>query len=103
MLITNALTLIYKYIIVVFNLTVKLVFEYPISNTEYPMMKEKKFDFLHKLKIALKELRETDVWLKIIVKAELIKPAAKLNALLKETNELISILFKSIDIAKKGN
>ena len=75
----------------------------PPPNYGEPQSAESKSDFIHKLKIALKELRETDVWLKIIVKAELIKPPAKLTPLLKETNELISILFKSIDTAKKGN
>ncbi len=56
---------------------------------------------MHKLKISLKELRETEVWLKIIVRAELIKPATKLESILQETNELISIFFTSIDTAKK--
>jgi len=56
---------------------------------------------VNKLKIALKELRETEVWLKIIVKAKLIQPSTKLFPLLRKTDELISILFKSIDTAKK--
>jgi len=46
-------------------------------------------------------LRETEVWLKIIVKAKLIQPSTKLFPLLRKTDELISILFKSIDTAKK--
>ncbi len=53
------------------------------------------------MKVALKELRETEVWLKIIVLAKLIQPLTKLSPLLKESDELISILFKSIDTAKK--
>jgi len=56
---------------------------------------------VNKLKVALKELRETEVWLKIIVQAKLIQPSTKLSPLLQETDELISILFKSIDTAKK--
>jgi len=75
----------------------------PAPNYGEAQSAESKPDFIHKLKIAHKELRETDVWLKIIVKAELIKPTAKLTPLLKETNELISILFKSVDTAKKDN
>ena len=63
---------------------------------------ESKADFIHKLKIALKELRETEVWLKIIVRAKLTDPSEKMNALLKETDELISIVFKSIGTAKKN-
>lgn len=57
-------------------------------------------DFIHKLKISLKELRETEIWLKIIAKAQMIKPDA-LEPLLQETNELIAILFKSAETAKK--
>lgn len=64
---------------------------------------ESRADFIHKLKLSLKELRETDVWLKIIEEAELIEPASKLSLLIKETDELISIIFKSIDTAKKKN
>ncbi len=62
---------------------------------------EPKADFIHKLKIALKELRETEIWLKIIIRAELIQPSTKLAPLLQETDELISILFKSVETAKK--
>ena len=51
-------------------------------------------DFVHKLKVALKELRETDTWLKIIIKAQLIKPASDLKPLLQETDELISTLYR---------
>ncbi len=58
---------------------------------------------LNKLKVALKELRETEVWLKIIVRARLIQPITKLSPLLQETDEVISILFKSIDTEKKKN
>jgi four helix bundle protein len=60
-----------------------------------------KADFVHKLKIALKELRETEVWLKILVRSEMIERSEKMDALLKETDELISIVFKSIGTAKK--
>jgi len=62
---------------------------------------ESKADFIHKLKVALKELRETEIWLKIIARAKLIKPASLLAPLLKETDELIAILFASIQTAKK--
>ena len=64
---------------------------------------ESRADFIYKLKIALKELREIEVWLKIIIKAKLIQPSTKLSPLLQETDEMISILFKSIDTAKKKN
>ena len=55
------------------------------------------------LKVALKELRETEMWLKIILKAKMIKPVSKLTPLLQETDELVAILFTSIETAKKRN
>ena len=73
----------------------------PAANYGEAQSAESRADFIHKLKIALKELRETEVWLKIIIKTKIIQPSAELSALLQETDELISILFKSIDAAKK--
>ena len=64
---------------------------------------ESRSDFVHKLKISLKELRETQVWLKIIAKAQMFHSTSLLEPLLKETDELIAILFKSIKTAKKNN
>ena len=72
----------------------------PAPNYGEAISAESSADFIHKLKIALKELRETEVWLKIYIEAELIKPFRKLQPLLKETDELISILFKSVETAK---
>lgn len=63
---------------------------------------ESKADFVHKLRIALKEMRETRVWIKVIAKAQMVKPAALLDALLVEIDELIAILFSSVETAKKG-
>ena len=74
----------------------------PAPNYGEAQSAESRADFIHKLKIALKELRETEVWLKIILKAKLIQPQEKLNPLLQETDELISIIFKSIDTARKN-
>ncbi len=62
---------------------------------------ESQADFIHKFKVALKELRESEIWLKIITKAKMIKPASQLIPLLKETDELVAILFTSIETAKK--
>ncbi len=63
---------------------------------------ESKADFVHKLKVALKELRETEIWLKVIRRAKMITPESNLMPLIKETDELIAILFTSIGTAKKG-
>jgi four helix bundle protein len=62
---------------------------------------ESRADFVHKLRLSLKELRETEVWIKIISKANLVSSPAHLAPLLQETDELISILFKSIETAIK--
>ena len=59
-------------------------------------------DFLHKMKICLKELRESFVCLKIIEKADLTKDVNRLSFAKKEVNELISIFVSSIKTAK-GN
>ena len=60
-------------------------------------------DFVHKLKIVLKELRETNVCLKIIKRKPLITPASKLSPINEENNELISIFVKSIETAKRNS
>ena len=63
---------------------------------------ESQADFIHKMKVCLKELRETRVWLLMIVRAQLIKPGSKLESLIQENNELISIFVASIRTAKNS-
>ncbi len=75
----------------------------PAPNYGEAISAESRADFIHKLKIALKELRETEVWLKIIIQSKIVKNINRLTPLIEETDELISILFKSIDTAKKKN
>jgi len=57
-------------------------------------------DFQHKLRIALKELRETFRWLRLAQKTPLIKPAAKLDPLLSECDELIRIFVTSLQTSE---
>ncbi len=73
----------------------------PAPNYGEAQSAESPADFIHKLKVALKELRETEIWLKIITKAKMIKSASQLIPLLQETDELVAILFTSIETAKK--
>ena len=73
----------------------------PAPNYGEAQSAESRSDFIHKMKVALKELRETRVWLLIIVRAKLITPASKLDSLIKENNELISIFVSSIETARK--
>ncbi len=74
----------------------------PAPNYGESQSAESPADFVHKIKVALKELRETEIWLKIIMKAQMVKPAALVEPLLQETDELIAILFKSVETAQKG-
>ena len=64
---------------------------------------ESRDDFIHKMKIGLKELKESRVCLKLIRNKEMIKPVSKLDGIFKETEELIAIVSKSIETAKKNN
>jgi len=61
---------------------------------------ESRSDFIHKMKIALKELRETRINLRIIIEKPLISNE-KIDAAFKEANELIAIFTSSIETAKR--
>jgi four helix bundle protein len=74
----------------------------PAPNYGEAQSAESRADFIHKMKVCLKELRETRVWLLMIVRAKLIKTVSKLDSLIQESNELISIFVTSIRTAKKG-
>jgi len=63
---------------------------------------ESRKDFIHKMKVVLKELRENYVCLKIIHKAKLFKTDEIIENLMTETNELISIFVKSIETARNN-
>jgi len=58
-------------------------------------------DFIHKMKVSLKELRETYVGLKIIERGKLVKDISSVNLIKQEANELISIFVASINTASK--
>jgi four helix bundle protein len=58
-------------------------------------------DFIHKLKVVLKELRESRVCLKIFLRKPLIS-SQKVQPTLDECNELIAIFLKSIETANKN-
>ena len=74
----------------------------PAPNYGEAQSAESRADFIHKMKVCLKELRETRVWLLMIVRANLIKPVSKLDSLIQENNELISIFVTSTRTAKKA-
>ncbi len=60
-------------------------------------------DFIHKMGICLKELRETFINAKIIKYGKLSSNEKLLNTCFLENNELISIFVKSIETAKNNN
>ena len=74
----------------------------PAPNYGEAQAAESRSDFVHKLKVALKELRESRVWLLMIQQANLVKPSAVLDPLLQETNELIAIFVASLKTAERG-
>jgi four helix bundle protein len=63
---------------------------------------ESRKDFIHKMKVVLKELRETYVCLKIIHRAKLYKTESKIEKAKNENDELISIFVKSLETAQKN-
>ncbi len=63
---------------------------------------ESRMDFIHKMKIVLKELKETRVCLKIITKSAMIEPVDRLKNIKSENEQLVSIIAKSIDTARKN-
>lgn len=61
---------------------------------------ESKNDFIHKLKLLLKELRESLNALKITQRVPLSENQEQVQKAMKECNELISIFVKSIETAR---
>jgi len=61
---------------------------------------ESRDDFVHKMKIALKELKETRISLKLILRNGMAK---NIDSLCLENEELIAIVGKSIETAKRNN
>ena len=60
---------------------------------------ESRKDFIHKMKVGLKELRETNVCLEIICQADLIKSQNQIEKLQTECDELSAIFASSIKTA----
>ena len=74
----------------------------PALNYGEAQSAESRKDFVHKMKIILKELKESKVCLKIIERKPLISNVKKLKPILNETEELIAIVYKSIETAKSN-
>lgn len=74
----------------------------PALNYGEAQSAESRKDFIHKLQLVLKELRESFVNLRILYKAKLFKNKSSLIFALKENNELIAILVRSIQTSQKN-
>lgn len=75
----------------------------PALNYGEAQSAESKKDFIHKMGICLKELRETFVCLRIIEKSNLSSDLENLILAKKEANELISIFVSSIKTSKNNS
>jgi four helix bundle protein len=73
----------------------------PLANHGEVEAAESRKDFLHKLRICLKELRETWRWLRLIGRLEL-ADRPELDASLSEAEELIRIFAASVRTTEKN-
>ena len=71
----------------------------PAPNYSESLSAESKQDFIHKIKIALKELRESRVWLKIIIRKRYFHEENVVESVFNECEELIRILSASVKTA----
>ena len=73
----------------------------PFANHGEVQAAESRKDFIHKLGVCLKELKEVRLWLRFVARIELI-PVKRLEPLLIESDELIRIFAASIRTAEKN-
>jgi four helix bundle protein len=70
------------------------------ANYEEACGGESRSDFIHKLQLVLKEMRESLYWLRLIMKTVLI-PIEMISPIYQEADELTKIIAKSVVTAKK--
>ena len=73
----------------------------PAPNYEEARAAESRADFVHKLGICLKELRECRCWIKLIIKTDLL-PEQRMSELLDECEQLSNIIARSIVTAREN-
>jgi four helix bundle protein len=69
------------------------------ANFEEAQAAESNADFIHKLQIALKEMRESNYWLRLLTKSGKLKPE-RLADITDESNQLRAMLSKAVAKAK---
>ena len=72
----------------------------PAPNYGEAQAAESRNDLVHKWKICLKELRETKVWLRMIIQSNRVNPRARIDSLIHENDQLIAIFVKSIQTVR---
>jgi four helix bundle protein len=71
------------------------------ANFEEARAGESNADFIHKMQLVLKELRESHYWIKLLIASQLIPSEAhNLTSLIIESQELKNITAKSVVTAK---
>lgn len=75
----------------------------PYPNHGEAQSAESNKDFIHKMRICLKELRETYRWLKLASRVPLLEEPESFERLLQENDELIRIFVSSIKTAMKNS
>jgi four helix bundle protein len=73
----------------------------PAANYAEARCSESRRDFIHKMKVCLKELREPMVWFKLLVLLKIADPSAVEEAI-QETDELVAIFATSIATARRN-
>ena len=74
----------------------------PLPNHGEAPAAESRDDFIHKLSIGLKALRESRRWLRLTHRVPLLRELSTVETLIQETEALIFIFAKSIKTAKAG-
>ncbi|MBT7162398.1 MAG: four helix bundle protein [Victivallales bacterium] len=75
----------------------------PYPNHGEAQAAESMKDFIHKLHVSLKELREAHRWLRLIQRLPLLEPSTRLDQLIDESDQLVRIFAASIRTARKNS
>lgn len=71
------------------------------ANIEEATGAHTKKDFTHGLNIAKKEARETNYWLRLIYKSNMVRIQKRMDDLLNESEEILKILVSSVKTAQR--
>ncbi|HWL93723.1 MAG TPA: four helix bundle protein [Phycisphaerae bacterium] len=71
------------------------------ANVEEAQASQSKVDFARRMNIALNEARESHYWLRLIRETKLV-PAPRLDSIIDEANELVSILTTIVKKSRSG-